>query len=157
MKITQVRTFVARVPLGEKRFFSSQCAFPERTSMLVKVETDNGLVGWGEGGQYGPAEPVASCIKHVLSPELLGKDPRDRGKIWSELYALTRDFGQKGSYIEAMSAIDIALWDITGKALGEPVCRLLGGHVREDVPAYATGCYYRGEDYFDPLAPILFT
>ena len=91
----------------------------------------------GEGGQYGPPEPVASCIVHVLAPQILGRNPLDRGRIGLELYAATRDFGQKGSYIEAMSAIDIALWDIAGKALGVPVCRLLGGAFRDSVPAYA--------------------
>lgn len=154
MKISKITTFVARVPLGEKQFLSSQLLIPERTSLLLKIETDDGLVGWGEGGQYGPAAPVASCIDHVLAPKLMGQDPRPRGKIWSDLYALSRDFGQKGTYIEAISAIDIALWDITGKALGEPVCRLLGGPVRETVPAYATGCYYQGDNYLDYRATL---
>jgi D-galactarolactone cycloisomerase len=149
MKITRIHTLIARVPLGRQRFLSSQCAFPERNSLLVRVDTDEGISGWGEGGQYGPPEPVASCIHHVLGPRVVGSNPMDRGRIAEELYAATRDFGQKGSYIEAMSAIDIALWDITGKALGEPVSRLLGGAFRESVPAYATGCYYRGDTYLD--------
>jgi D-galactarolactone cycloisomerase len=63
-------------------------------------------------------------------------------RIWEEHYALTRDFGQKGTYIEAMSAIDIALWDIAGQAAGLPVWKLLGGRFRDSVTAYATGCYY---------------
>src|SRR4051812_6296781 len=116
MKITQIRTIVARVPLGGQRFLSSQCAFPERNSLLVRVDTDEGIFGWGEGGQYGPPEPVASCINHVLAPRIAGMNPLDRGRIAEEMYAGTRDFGQKGSYVEAMSALDIALWDITGKA-----------------------------------------
>lgn len=149
MKIKQVTTFIARVPLGKQRFYSSQCAFPERNSLLVCVETDAGIQGWGEGGQYGPAEPVASCIEHVLTPRLLGRDPVDREVLWHELYSATRDFGQKSCYIEALSAIDIALWDIGGKALGEPVCRLLGGQFRTSIPAYATGCYYRGDNYLE--------
>ena len=149
MRITSVKASILRVPLGKERFFSSQCAFPERNSLLVRIETDEGLVGWGEGGQYGPPEPVATCIESVLEPRLLGRDPKQPVRIWEELYATTRDFGQKGTYIEAMSAIDIALWDITGQALGVPVHVLLGGAFRDSVPSYATGCYYRGEEYLD--------
>lgn len=154
MKITRIEPIVLRVPLGEARFSSSQCAFPERNSLLVRVETDAGIVGWGEGGQYGPPEPVASCIDAVLAPRLLGHDPGRPGRIWEESYAATRDFGQKGTYIEAMSAIDIALWDILGQDLGVPVHRLLGGAFRDSVHAYATGCYYRGENYSDHRASL---
>ncbi|WP_205962758.1 mandelate racemase/muconate lactonizing enzyme family protein [Pararobbsia silviterrae] len=131
-----------RVPLGDKLFYSSQAAFPERNSYLVRIETDTGLVGWGEGGQYGPPEPVATCIDRVLAPKLIGRDPTEPVRIWEELYNFSRDFGQKGTYIEAMSAIDIALWDIAGQAVGQPVWKMLGGRFRESVAAYATGCYY---------------
>lgn len=130
------------MPLGDKTFYSSQAAFPERNSLLVRIETDNGLVGWGEGGQYGPPEPVASCINDVLAAKLLGRDPTEPVRIWEELYAFSRDFGQKGTYVEAISAIDIALWDIAGQAVGLPVWKMLGGRFRESVAAYATGCYY---------------
>ena len=149
MKITEITTFVARVPLGEERFWSSQYAFPERNSLLVRIRTDEGLTGWGEGGQHGPAEPVAACIDSVLGPMVMEGDPRESGRIWENLYSQTRDFGQKGTYIEAISAIDIACWDIAGQAHGEPIHRLLGGAFRTSVEAYATGCYYRGSDYLD--------
>ena len=154
MKITEVRTFLARAPLGRERFWSSQYAFPERKSLLVRVATDEGIVGWGEGGQHGPGEPVKACIDAVMGPRVLGDNPLERGRIWETLYATTRDFGQKGPYIEAISAIDIALWDITGQALGQPVHRLLGGAYRTSVEAYATGCYYRGESPFDARASL---
>jgi len=149
MKITNITAYILRTPLGKERFYSSQCAFPERNSLLVKIETDEGITGWGEGGQYGPPEPVAAAIKHVLRPKLIGENPMQPVRIWEELYAFTRDFGQKGTYIEAMSAIDIALWDICGQYLKQPVHALLGGAFRQSVPTYATGCYYRGEDYLD--------
>jgi len=149
VKISRITTYILKVPLGEKRFYSSQCAFPERNSLLVSIETDDGLIGWGEGGQYGPAEPVASCINDVLATGLIGKNPLDTGCLWEEMYALTRDFGQRGPYIEAISAIDIALWDLKGKHLRLPVYQLLGGSFRDTVPAYATGCYYRGENVLD--------
>lgn len=154
MKIQNIQTYILRVPLGNQRFYSSQCAFPERKSLLVKITTDDGLVGWGEGGQYGPAEPVAACINAVLAPQLIGRDPHAPGRIWEELYAATRDFGQGSAYIEAQSAIDIALWDILGQALGVPVHTLLGGAFRDSVPAYATGFYYTGADYLNHRADM---
>ena len=144
MKITKIETFTLRIPLGKERFFSSQCAFPERNSLLVRIQTDSGIDGWGEGGQYGPPQPVASCINDILAPMLIGREPLQPIALWEEMYAATRDFGQKGAYIEAISAIDIALWDIFGKAVNKPISTLLGGAVRKSVPAYATGCYYRG-------------
>jgi D-galactarolactone cycloisomerase len=142
MKITSITSHILRVPLGDKTFYSSQAAFPERNSCLVRIETDSGLVGWGEGGQYGPPEPVAACIDAVLAPRLLYRDPTEPVRIWEELYAFSRDFGQKGTYIEAISALDIALWDIAGQATGLPVWKMLGGRFRNRITAYATGCYY---------------
>ena len=142
MLIKSIETFVLKAPTGDKSFYSSQAAFPERTSLLVRISTDSGLTGWGEGGQYGPAEPVASAIVDVLGPRLIGRPADQPVRIWEENYAFSRDFGQKGTYVEAMSAIDIALWDIWGKALGKPVHHLLGGAFRSRVLAYGTGCYY---------------
>ena len=98
--------------------------------------------GWGEGGQYGPAEPVAAVIDEVLGPRLVGRAVAAPQKVNDEHYSFSRDFGQKGTYIEAISAIDIALWDLWGQKLGQPVCELLGGSVRGEITAYATGCYY---------------
>jgi D-galactarolactone cycloisomerase len=153
MKITSIKSYVLRVPLGDKLFYSSQAKFPERNSYLVRIETDTGLVGWGEGGQYGPAQPVAACVDQVLGPQLLGRDPTEPVRIWNEFYNFSRDFGQKGTYVEAMSALDIALWDIFGQAVGLPVRKLLGGAFRESVTAYATGCYY--PQYYDDLPRVL--
>ena len=153
MKIKTIKSYILRVPLGDKVFFSSQARFPERNSYLVRIETDTGLVGWGEGGQYGPPEPVAAAIDHVLAPKLIGRDPCEPVRIWDELYNFSRDFGQKGTYVEAISALDIALWDIAGQAVGLPIWKLLGGRFRDAVTAYATGCYY--PENFRDLPPIL--
>ncbi len=142
MKIRSIETYILRTPLGAKRFFSSQAAFPERNSFLVKITTENGLVGWGEGGQYGPPEPPMACVEKVLAPKLIGRQADEPVRIFEELYSFSRDFGQKGTYVEALSAIDIALWDLWGKSLGRPVHALLGGAFRTRVPAYGTGCYY---------------
>jgi D-galactarolactone cycloisomerase len=153
MRVKSVSSHILRAPLGAQKFYSSQAAFPERNSYLVRVETDSGLVGWGEGGQYGPPEPVAACVDAVFAPRLIGRDPTEPVRIWEEHYAFSRDFGQKGTYIEAISAIDIALWDIAGQAAGLPVWKLLGGRFRDSVTAYATGCYY--PDNFRDMPAVL--
>lgn len=142
MRIDRIESLVLKVPTGDKAFYSSQARFPERCSLLVKITSDDGLIGWGEGGQYGPAEPVASAAVEVLAPRLLGQPADAPVRIWEQNYAFSRDFGRTGTYIEAMSAIDIALWDLWGQSLGKPVHALLGGAFRSSVLAYGTGCYY---------------
>ena len=144
----RITTHILRAPFPERTFYSSQAAFPERNSLLVRVEADNGLVGWGEGGQYGPPGPVASCINDVLAPLLLHGRADQPVKIWEQLYAFSRDFGRQSAYVEAISAIDIALWDLWGQHLGVPVHALLGAAFRDRVTAYATGGYY-GTDFRD--------
>lgn len=149
MKIRAINTYVLSTPLGKERFYSSQAEFPLRTSFLVEVVTAEGPVGWGEGGQWGPSEPPAAIVQNVLGPRIIGRSIHDVTRIWEELYAYTRDYGRNGPYIEALSAIDVALWDLKGQAFGVPVHNLLGGAFRDRVRAYATGCYYRGADVRD--------
>merc|ERR1719357_331539 len=145
--IDKVEVFILRAPLGKAKFWSSQSAFPERNSLLVKI-TAGGVSGWGEAGQYGPPEPTAAAIEHVLAPRIIGE--KVQPTVVSELlYSFSRDFGQRGTYVEAISGIDIALWDLLGKLLKVPVCTLLGGAFRSRVKVYATGCYYR-HDSDDP-------
>lgn len=142
MEIRAVETFILRHPLNDQTFLSSQAVFSQRNSLLVRVETDSGLVGWGEGGQYGPPEPVAATVQHVLKPRLVGQDPLAIDVLWEQMYAFTRDFGRSSTPIEAISAVDIALWDIAGQALGQPIWKLLGGRHRDRLRLYATGFYY---------------
>ena len=149
MKIDRLETFLLKVPLGADRFYSSQLAFPERSSLLVRITTDTGLVGWGECGQWGPGEHIAACIHDVLSPHVLGRDPLANERIWNDLYCYTRDFGRRGTPIEAISGIDIALWDIRGHEAKRPIFALLGGAYRDRIRPYATGLYYRGKDVED--------
>ncbi len=155
MKIIAIDTFILKVPLGANRFFSSQSSFGERKSMLVRITTSEGIIGWGEGGQYGPAEPVASTILAVLAPLLLGQDPCQPEVLWEHMYTLVRDFGQKGTTIEAISAVDIALWDIFGKAQNLSIAAMMGGAFRTSIKRYATGLYYRNRDAVPMLATEL--
>ena len=95
--------------------------------------------------RYGPPEPTAAAIEHVLAPRIIGKRVQPT-RISEELYAFSQDFGQRGTYVEAISGIDVSCWDLLGKKLNVPVCELLGGAYRDRVKVYATGCYYRHDD-----------
>jgi len=122
----------------------SQTWFKTRTAHLVEVRTDEGLVGWGE--IFGPGKfAVANkaIVENVLKPIVLGLDPFDVELIWHRMYNGTRDYGQKGMTIQCMSGIDIALWDIMGKATGRPLYRLLGGKFRDRIMVYGYGMLFR--------------
>ena len=142
MKITGVETYILQGLLEDKAFGWSQRVTDRRQTALCMVSTDEGIQGLGEAFYYGgPAKIVANLISDGYAPLLIGKDPFDNGVIWDFLYNWTRDQGMKGLPISALSAIDIALWDIKGKALGLPVYKLLGGPYRNKAHAYATGLY----------------
>jgi D-galactarolactone cycloisomerase len=145
MKITNVHTHVLEAPLSQP-FAYSRAWYDTRTAMLVEIETDTGLVGWGEC--YGPARITEAVVKSV-APWLIGEDPLRTDFLWQMIYARLRDHGQKGVVIQGLSGIDIALWDIKGKHFGVPVHQLLGGPLRTSVQAYATGLYRRRSG--DPL------
>jgi galactonate dehydratase len=107
-----------------------------RNQMLVKVETDEGLSGWGESGLSGREQAVRGAVEHYAQ-WLVGRDPMRIGALWQEMYR--SQYFEGGRVLQAaISAIDIALHDIKGKALGVPVCDLLGGRQRDHVPTFAT-------------------
>jgi D-galactarolactone cycloisomerase len=142
MKITGVECYVLQAQLKNKAFGWSQRVTNTRQSALCVVTTDEGLQGVGEAFYFGgPAKIVASLICEGCGPLLVGMDLFDTSVIWDFLYNWMRDQGMKGLPISALSAVDIALWDIKGKALGLPVCKLLGGPYRSKARAYATGLY----------------
>jgi D-galactarolactone cycloisomerase len=145
MIITAVRTHILEAKLSQP-FAYSRAWYDTRTAMIVEIETDTGLIGWGEC--YGPARMTAAVVQSV-TPWLIGEDPLRTDYLWQMVYARLRDHGQKGVVIEGISGIDIALWDIKGKHFGVPVHRLMGGPLRTEVQAYATGLYRRKSG--DPL------
>jgi D-galactarolactone cycloisomerase len=142
MKIVDVKVHALRTPL-EQPFAFSQGWVRNRSATLVEVVTDEGLVGWGEAFAQGlePPQIAAAVIESALKPLVLGADPLDTEVLWHRMYHATRDYGRKGSVVAGISAIDIALWDLAGKAHGVPVHKLLGGAFRTRVQAYATGFY----------------
>jgi D-galactarolactone cycloisomerase len=146
MKITEVKAHVLEAALSQP-FAYSRAWYGTRTTMVVEIVTDEGLVGWGEC--YGPAR-INAAVVTAMSPLLVGQDPMRSEYLWNEIYARFRDHGQKGVIIQGLSGIDIALWDLKGKYLNQPVHRLLGGPIRSEVTAYATGLYRRENG--DPAA-----
>lgn len=139
MKIRSVAAHVLRAKLAAP-FAYSRAWYDERWSLVVEVVSEDGVSGFGE--VYGPARLNAPIVR--LYGELLaGRDAGAREAIWEDLYARFRDHGQKGLAIQALSGIDIALWDLAGRTLGKPVHALMGGPIRMSVPAYATGLYRR--------------
>jgi len=142
MKITGIKTFVLQGLLEDKAFGWSQRVTDRRQTVICEVSTDEGIKGLGEAFYFsGPAKIAASIISDAYAPLIIGRDPFDTSVIWDFLYNWTRDQGMKGLPISALSAVDIALWDIKGKALGLPVYKLLGGSYRDKARVYATGLY----------------
>ena len=143
MKIRDVKTYVLDAPLAEP-FADSQAWYERRGACLVEIVGEDGTSGWGEA--FGPARLTAPIVEYY-KPLLIGADALATEAIWQSLYNRLRDHGQKGLAIEALSAVDIALWDLKGRHLGLPIHRLLGGPLRTRVEAYATGFYRkRGGD-----------
>ena len=138
MKITDITTYLLSDTLDES-FYFSQFEYASRLICVVKITTDSGITGWGEG--YGPAEVIRSAIK-FFAPLVIGRDPLHGEIIWHDMHRRALDYARKGVMLSALSAIDIALWDIRGKALGQSVSTLLGGRFREKVEVYATGLYF---------------
>ncbi|EYT56598.1 mandelate racemase [Leucobacter sp. UCD-THU] len=147
MKITSVKSRILSYDLDEELGYSQQY-YNRRTAHLVEVRTDDGLVGWGEcfgAGNF--ALGNKAIVEQVLAPLFIGQDPLDREVLWHRAYKMMRDHGQKGMPLESLSGIDIALWDIAGKAAGLPLHKLLGGAFRTELPVYGYGMMLkRGED-----------
>jgi D-galactarolactone cycloisomerase len=108
-------------------------------SVVVRLETDSGRVGWGES--HTPVAPSASkaVIDDLLTPLVIGQDALDIQPIWELMYSTMRLRGHSSGFmLEAISGIDIALWDVVGKSLGVPLAKLLGGQIRDRIPVYAS-------------------
>lgn len=113
-----------------------------RVTSLIRVTTDSGMTGLG--AVYSYPDLVRIIVTNHLKPHLLGHDPREVEALWDKMYALTRWYGRKGAAISALGGLDIAFWDLRGKALGAPVYRLLGAE-RNSVPAYASGLLWHDD------------
>jgi D-galactarolactone cycloisomerase len=149
MKISGINVYILS-SLLDMPFSFSQGKVTQRSSVIVKITLDNGIIGWGESLCHGqqPPEIAAAIIEYCYKPRLLGENPFKVDVLWEWLYNLTRPFGQGGAVVNALSSVDIALYDCLGKYLGQPVYNLLGGAYRNKVETYATGFYWKDGDVF---------
>ncbi|GGH99940.1 mandelate racemase/muconate lactonizing enzyme family protein [Arthrobacter liuii] len=135
MKITEVKAFPVGVPLDEPLRWGAM-EVNVKGGIIVRVKTDEGIEGIGEAGfsaEYFPT--VGPIINHQLGPMLIGRDPLDIAAIWQDMLNATHMWGRRGIETYALSGIDIALWDLLGKASNQPVYRLLGAS-KSKVKAY---------------------
>ena len=141
MKITDVQGLYLRLPEIEARTDSSQDA------LLVRVATDAGITGWGEVDACPLVAkaiidaPLSHTLVSGLRHLLVGQDPLDTDRLWGRMYEGTLYYGREGAVIQAMAGVDLALWDIKGKARGEPVYRLLGGGYRTSLRVYSSNMF----------------
>jgi L-alanine-DL-glutamate epimerase-like enolase superfamily enzyme len=163
MRISRVRSTWCRVPIPYERQHTSDFGrVPTFDSVIVRVDTECGLTGWGEAkagvGSAAACAGLAAIVNDDYAPLLVGQDPRDISRLWDVMYNTPREgyavaggyalpqVGRRGLSISALAGVDVALWDILGKSLGVPVWRLLGGKRVERMPAYASGGWADAEN-----------
>lgn len=156
MRIARVEATWVHVPIpSERQHLSDFGRAASFDSVIVRIETASGIVGWGEAkagvGSAAACAGLAAIVNEDYAPLLVGQDARDVGRLWDVLYDTPREghaiarghvlpqLGRRGLSISAIAGVDLALWDILGKSLGAPVWRLLGGRRAERMPAYASG------------------
>ena len=156
MRITSVQAWWVQIPIeAQRQHVSDFGRLRTFDAAILRLETDDGLIGWGEGknaaGSAGDYGTLVHLLNHEFGPKLIGRDPADVTWIWEDLYNGVRaekaarlgqgmpELARRGLTVAAISAIDIALWDILGKADGKPVWQLLGGRKADRLRAYASG------------------
>jgi L-alanine-DL-glutamate epimerase-like enolase superfamily enzyme len=137
MKITSVRAIPLAIPIRPGAPPSPWEASLAK-QVLVRIDTDDGLTGWGEAFAYGAPLAVCNVIDETLGPLLVGEDPARIEAHLDRLQRVLMVWGRRGLAMFAISGIDLALWDLAGKSLGVPVWRLLGGRAQTPVRAYAS-------------------
>ena len=152
MKITGLTAYLLRAPETEKPHWTSHFKVPTANEILVRLTTDQGIEGFGLTSSYKPFDFAVNALKTGLGDLVIGEDPLAPERLYAKMFGLTtsRMASEKGWSQEAIirlsAALDIAAWDIVGKAAGLPLYRLFGGF-RDTIPAYVTCAYYQeGKD-----------
>jgi L-alanine-DL-glutamate epimerase-like enolase superfamily enzyme len=140
MKITSITTHYVRIPydMGAKPSEFAGLRFPSQDHLLVQVDTDAGITGWGEGFGHNIIPATKAALETYVGPWFIGKDPTDINALHREAAQAFHIFGRNGPVVYAHSGVDIALWDIAGKRAGLPLSQLLGGARRKEVRAYSS-------------------
>ncbi len=143
MRITEVETLELRYVM-DVAMADAVHYMPERGLLLVRVHTDEGIVGIGESAAYGGSlASMSAIVLNDLKPSLVGEDPFRIEKLWAKMAWRSHQRGQRGMLPMAMSGVDIALWDIVGQATKTPLWKLLGGY-RDTLDCYASAGFYAG-------------
>ena len=153
MKITNVKAIPLEVPVLSMEVPPESLpyyrelvgiVFDSYKSVLVFVETDEGITGLGECMTRVAPQAMASIVNEILRPVVIGNDPLDYELIWEQGFATMRQRGHnKGFMIEAISGVDIAIWDILGKFFNQPIYKLLGGKFRDKIKTYASSIRFK--------------
>jgi D-galactarolactone cycloisomerase len=138
MKITRVEPIVVSVPYSYGLPDHSKAQWPAIETLLVKVETDDGVTGWGEGFGFAGCATTRTAIETLIAPLAIGRDTRDIAGLGVDLQRRLHSQGRNGPVIYGLSGLDIALWDIAGKVAGQPIHRLLAADGPASIPSYAS-------------------
>lgn len=149
MEIVDVESFAVSIPLEEPVAFATRVV-EQRDHAITYVRTADGTEGVGYTLGYGGAELIADAVTKILAPMIEDEDPRDTERLWEEMFEGTVQIGRKGVILRAISCVDIALWDIKAQAANQPLYKLLGAYT-DELPAYASGGYYREEKGLEGL------
>src|ERR1041385_8520127 len=137
LKITKIETiWFEAIPQVEWQSKNNRARQALPNNLWVRLYTDDGLIGLGE--TYYLPRAVAAVIHDIFAPLLIGRDPLDIENHWNNLFALVNFCGFAGAEMRALSAVDVALWDLAGQHLGQPIYNLLGGRSRDRIPIYNT-------------------
>jgi L-alanine-DL-glutamate epimerase-like enolase superfamily enzyme len=140
MRITELTTTVLEIPWTDPPRWSHDYS-RLRELVVVDVKTDEGLTGMGYlMPLFGGAATIAACLREMIAPAVIGEEGSNIEGIWRDLYRRTYEVGRMGVVLFAISALDIALWDLLGKKAGMPLFRLWGG-ISRPLPAYGSGCW----------------
>ena len=151
MKITAVEAVPLSIPFhyGAEGWKLGSGGWKALDFCLVRVDTDAGLTGWGEAFSYSCRRAVAAAVRDMIAPIAVGKDAADIAGLHSEIQKRLHIFGRFGITAFALSGLDIALWDIAGKAAGKPLHALIGGARRKRVDTYASLLRYADKSLVD--------
>lgn len=149
MKITAITPFLFEMPLSVG-IADARNTILKRSALLVRVDTDAGIAGWGECASFAGCGRLVAQVVSFFAERLVGRDPTMIAAIYDESYHATQHFGRRGLVLNALSGIDVALWDILGKAAGQPLYKLLGA-CRDSIQFYFNGGYYVDGDSMDFL------
>ncbi|PWT75327.1 MAG: L-alanine-DL-glutamate epimerase [Proteobacteria bacterium] len=142
MKIDAIETIVLQIPYTTGGSLDTEAwggkAWKTADALLVKVTTDDGVIGWGEAFGYNAIPATKAAIDNMIRPMCMGRDPLNIESLMLELQEKLHIFGRGGPVIFGLSGIDIALWDIAGKTAKRPVHQLLGGCRAAELPCYAS-------------------